>query len=681
MDFVYDIILIEKNNEGQRPLYKYGDNMADKIQYYKTFTNRTLEEGEVPSSLLKGEIALSKEGDIVYYGLGSNIEPIKLRPNENIEEKIEKIKYYGDPDIVITDESYFEVSEDDPQCIIACTCQDETVVFPYKINGVEIKYIGNSSASGVMQSSTPNGFNIILPNTITDILEGGFRSNFLHKIKLSDNLLTIENFAFYECNHLEDMVIPDNVSSIGEEAFYWCGFETVKFPRGLKHLGNHAFLAASMMTSIDLSNCNMLDGIPTGCFENCSSLRKVTLPSSDMFSFIRTYAFAGNVELLEINIPSNVTHLERHIFYSSPDMREASTTKVYLPYTAGSSSIDAPFGEWDPNSLTNGKDDLKKVICVIHKDSPVDLWIKENDIPWVCEYSNNVEYSPMVNLKASYKWEEIGGRLPLDYNTWDFTYEKPFGCMKNGECIIVPYNYTNPIYDSFGKECAYLWDACNRIYIKEFVANEYVTLSGVNDLFCVIDQKKLTNSSFIEFNGTMSIDNSDGSFESKEATLTNLHKYINKYDSDYWDEVYGVYGALELSWSEFIRVVKIEGVNLNTIENAQGLLGCYFEPKWDDYTGFCGLKFTLDFQLDDIVMFKDGLWIKVGSLNYGELEQTVKNLARYYGAPMDNGISDASLGEYIGQQYFDIGLGVPVWWNGQSWVDALGEVRGTPSTN
>ena len=59
---------------------------------------------------------------------------------------------------------------------------------------------------------------------------------------IPDNIITIEDSAFRDCDSLTSIVIPDSVTTIGDGAFYWCDSLTeVIIPDSVTSIGESAF--------------------------------------------------------------------------------------------------------------------------------------------------------------------------------------------------------------------------------------------------------------------------------------------------------------------------------------------------------------------------------------------------------------------------------------------------------
>ena len=136
------------------------------------------------------------------------------------KEELERLKYYGDPDIIPSNESYFTVNETG-ETITGLTNTGKTqteLVIPYEINDVVITTIG-----GEAFNFNTNLIRIKIPNSVTSIGHMAFYNDAnLKSINMPNNVTEIKPTAFINSHKLKNISIPDSVTSIGNRAFYGC---------------------------------------------------------------------------------------------------------------------------------------------------------------------------------------------------------------------------------------------------------------------------------------------------------------------------------------------------------------------------------------------------------------------------------------------------------------------------
>ena len=182
-------------------------------------------------------------------------------------------------------------------------------------------FIGDSTIRSV---EIPEGVTRIGPYAFANMTA-------LEKIILPKSLETIDYGAFYGCTNLKVVEGIENVKFINQAAFQGCaltgeikldnavaiadfafsqcaGIQSVKLPATLQSLGQYAFGANSALKSVEIkaekiklgqyafTNCSSLQSIsinaaviPTGAFNECTSLKTVTLGKD--VSVIEEYAF------------------------------------------------------------------------------------------------------------------------------------------------------------------------------------------------------------------------------------------------------------------------------------------------------------------------------------------------------------------------------------------------------
>ena len=201
-------------------------------------------------------------------------ETVDSKENE-LKLADERLKYYGDKDIVPSPESYFTVNETG-ETITGLTDEGKTqteLVIPYKIEGKKIAMIGQSAFSNCTSLNSVN-----VPNNIT----------------------MIGNGAFVMCTSLTSINIPNSVTSIGYASFSGTSLNSINIPDSI--------------TSIN-----------QGTFGGCTSLTSINIPNS--VTSIERNAFIGCSALTSINIPSNVTSIGDDAFH----MRNEAGDNIPLP--------------------------------------------------------------------------------------------------------------------------------------------------------------------------------------------------------------------------------------------------------------------------------------------------------------------------------------------------------------
>ena len=148
-----------------------------------------------------------------------------------------------------------------------------------------------------------------IPNTVISIEEYAFyQCNNLASITIPEGITSIENGTFYGCTSLTNITIPEGVTIIGESAFEYCtSLASISIPESVEIIEGRVFNGCSSLESITLPE--RITNIEEETFERCSSLTNITIPKA--VTIIEEYAFAECTSLTSINIPSSIRTIEK----------------------------------------------------------------------------------------------------------------------------------------------------------------------------------------------------------------------------------------------------------------------------------------------------------------------------------------------------------------------------------
>ena len=219
------------------------------------------------------------------------------------EVEVERIKYYGDPDIIPSDESYFTVNATG-ETITGLTNTGKTqreLVIPYKINGKEITTLFSGADSGEPQSILKGSSTItkiIIPKSVTTLGRGTFYNcTSLASINIPNSVTSIDGYAFYNCPSLTSVNIPNSVTSIGMDVFKACtGLTSITIPNSITRIEYSAFENCTGLTSIYIPNSVI--SIQHGVFQGCTNLKIYC----EQGSYAETYANTNNIPVMYTDI-------------------------------------------------------------------------------------------------------------------------------------------------------------------------------------------------------------------------------------------------------------------------------------------------------------------------------------------------------------------------------------------
>ena len=148
----------------------------------------------------------------------------------------------------------------------------------------------------------------------------------LKKVKLSENVKTIGDYAFKNCNGLTSVIVNCNPTYIGSSPFLGCtkieeisfdcetvtslfrdltDIKKVTLSKNVKTICSYAFQGYSSLTSVTIPNS--VTSIGSNAFQGCSGLTSVTIPNS--VTTIGSYAFQGCSGLTSVTIPNKVRYI------------------------------------------------------------------------------------------------------------------------------------------------------------------------------------------------------------------------------------------------------------------------------------------------------------------------------------------------------------------------------------
>ena len=121
---------------------------------------------------------------------------------------------------------------------------------------------------------------IELPQSVKRIGKQAFRACSLHGIVLPDNITTIEEETFLNCQSLESVTLPKNLQKIEDSAFEGCGIKTVFIPKGVDSIGVGCFNRCFQLSSIDVEEGNMYYSSEDGVLFNYDKSSLIRVPTS-----------------------------------------------------------------------------------------------------------------------------------------------------------------------------------------------------------------------------------------------------------------------------------------------------------------------------------------------------------------------------------------------------------------
>ena len=241
------------------------------------------------------------------------------------------------------DDSKYEISNTGE--IKKYIADEEDVVVPKTVNGIEVKSIGYAAFANKQMKSA------IMPDTVESIDDAAF-SNCASLDYVRANGVSITGSSFMNCTNLQTIEC-DNLKVVGERAFQNC--DSLKFFdfSNIQSIGHEAFSSASGFYSIVSDELTQVDvgafqntqivvfdapnvtALGDNAFQNCTSLKTVKIPG---VTTIKKYTFYGDAELSKIEA-DDVRIMDKASFSGCKSLRFASFPNLkYIDYSSLESS-------------------------------------------------------------------------------------------------------------------------------------------------------------------------------------------------------------------------------------------------------------------------------------------------------------------------------------------------------
>lgn len=239
--------------------------------------------------------------------------------------------------------------------------------------------------------------NITIPNSVSTIDDLAFEScKSLTSLRIPKSVNSIASTAFIVCNNLNSITVDNenpfydsrnNCNAIIESNTNTIsvGCKNTIIPNGIISIGDYAFYNCVDLVSIDIPNSVTLIG--NRAFENCIGLTNVIIPNS--VTMIAWQAFAGCSNLTSITIPNSVTSIGNYAFYRCENL------------TVANLSGD---GEWVAGEISNTltKIYIDDGITAIKNlnINPTDVYCFAN-VPPICNDSSFNNYTGTLHIPAT----------------------------------------------------------------------------------------------------------------------------------------------------------------------------------------------------------------------------------------------------------------------------------------
>jgi hypothetical protein len=265
----------------------------------------------------------------------------------------------------LSDDYQFTYAKNDDETGYTLTKYNGTstdVTIPSAFEGLPVQFIeANGSYSSPFSSSLKN---VVIPSSVISVGDYAFYNcASLSSPVLPSSLKSIGNSAFEGCSSITSVNIPDGVFRIEADAFSHCSsLENVSFPSSVQFIGDTPFLGCYKLSNFAIDSENRdfsyenfavydknkttlyfivnssiksfsipstVTNIDSLSFDGCSSLTTVDIPAS--VTDIGNFAFYDCSSLISVSIPSSVTSIRESVFKNCSKL-----TSVEIPSTVTS---------------------------------------------------------------------------------------------------------------------------------------------------------------------------------------------------------------------------------------------------------------------------------------------------------------------------------------------------------
>lgn len=127
------------------------------------------------------------------------------------------------------------------------------------------------------------------------------------------SLKSIGNYAFNNCEKLENFTVPNGVISIGKNAFCECvSLKSVEIPSSVTCIEDCSFSSCRSLKSITISK--NVTRIGRGAFYGCSSLKSITIPNGVTSICEETFYNCGDLKTVIISSNSLLESIGEYAF-------------------------------------------------------------------------------------------------------------------------------------------------------------------------------------------------------------------------------------------------------------------------------------------------------------------------------------------------------------------------------
>ena len=150
------------------------------------------------------------------------------------------------------------------------------------------------------------------------------------RLVLSDRVLSVSNYAFYNCTSVTDIKISDAIRSVKAYSFYGTVIQNAELPISVL-----SYFPKSSWVNVKLT---LGEEIPESIFSGCVNMTDVVIPST--VTTIAENAFAGCTGLTSVTLPNSVRTIAASAFVGCDNIKNVSLPTGALNSIVFKSSLE-----------------------------------------------------------------------------------------------------------------------------------------------------------------------------------------------------------------------------------------------------------------------------------------------------------------------------------------------------
>lgn len=194
------------------------------------------------------------------------------------------------------------------------------VVYRYNKDTKTVIISKELSGNGATSRYTESPFegsdieNVVINDGVKELTMNLFcKAKKLKSVTIPNSVTLIGRSTFEDCESLTNINIPDNVKNIDYQAFKGCtNLKSIKIPPNVEELGQYVFYQCSKLESVVIENGTKLTAIPSGAFQECTDLNKISIANG--ITDLNGRAFEDCKYLTDIALPDTVTNVSQSAF-------------------------------------------------------------------------------------------------------------------------------------------------------------------------------------------------------------------------------------------------------------------------------------------------------------------------------------------------------------------------------